>query len=160
VALSNPTNPICATALRRLRPAAETLGVKLDVVELGEEGEIEQGFDAVRRAHPEAVLVLADLFLLSQRKRIAEFMTASRLPSIYNFREHVEAGGLLGYGADDRDLLRRTGYVDRILNGEKPSDLPVQQAERFDLLINLKTAAAIGLKVPPTLLDRADEVIE
>jgi putative ABC transport system substrate-binding protein len=106
-------------------------------------------------------MVPADTFLVSQRSRIAQFAIENRLPSAYTYREHIEAGGLIAYTPNYHDLFRRAAsYVDKILKGAKPGELPIGQPTKFALVINLKTAKAIGLDVPPTLLARADEVIE
>jgi putative ABC transport system substrate-binding protein len=106
-------------------------------------------------------MVPADTFLVSQRSRIAQFAIENKLPSVYTFREHIEAGGLIAYTPDYHDLFRRAAnYVDRILRGSKPGELAIQQPTKFHLLINLKTARTLGLSLPPRLLARADEVIE
>ncbi|HYY14376.1 MAG TPA: ABC transporter substrate-binding protein, partial [Chthoniobacterales bacterium] len=110
---------------------------------------------------PDAFLVPADTFLVSQRSRITQFAMENKLPAIYSFREYFEAGGLIAYTPDYHDLFRRAAnYVDKILKGAKPGELPIEQPTRFQLLVNLKTARALGLTVPPTVLVRADEVIE
>ncbi len=106
-------------------------------------------------------MVLSDAILLNQRRQIAELAAKSRLPAVYALREHAEAGGLVGYGANPLDLERRAAtYVDKILKGAKPGDLPVEQPTKFELVINLKTAKALRLTIPQTLLQRADQVIE
>ena len=105
--------------------------------------------------------MIADAFLLGHRTRIAQFMAESHLPAIYAYRDHVEAGGLMTYATNFRDLFRRAAiYVDKIFKGAKPGDLPVEQATRFELVINLNTAKALGLTIPPSIFARADEVIE
>jgi len=115
----------------------------------------------LREARPDGVLVAPDLLLLSNRADIAVALAKSRLPAVYPFREYAGVGGLVIHGANLSVLFERAaGYVDRILKGTKPSDLPVQLATEFELIINLRTAAQIGLTIPPTLLARADEVIE
>jgi putative tryptophan/tyrosine transport system substrate-binding protein len=109
----------------------------------------------------EALYVCTDPLILAQRARINTLALAARLPTIYGPREHVEAGGLMSYGANFPDLFRRSAdFVDKILRGAKPSDLPIEQPTKFDLIINLTTAKALGLEIPPTVLARADEVIE
>jgi len=122
---------------------------------------LEAMFVKLRKDRPDALLVLGDPFLVSQRSRIAQFAIENKMPSAYTFREHVEAGGLLAYSPNYHDLFRRAAtYVDKILKGTKPGELPIEQPTKFDLVINLKTAKALGLTVPPTLLALADEVIE
>ena len=117
-------------------------------------------FETIVREHPEA-LVLADPFTVSQRARIVEFVAEHRLPAIYESRDFVEAGGLMSYGPNISDLYRRAAsYVDKILRGAKPGDLPIEQPTKFELVINLKTANALGITVPPALLARANEVIQ
>ena len=122
---------------------------------------LEATFVKLTRDRPNALLVLGDAFLVSQRSRIAQFAIENKMPSAYTFREHVEAGGLLAYSPNYHDLFRRAaGYVDKILKGTKPGELPIEQPTKFDLVINLKTAKAIGLTVPLTLQAAANEVIE
>jgi len=118
-------------------------------------------FSAVAKERPGALFVLFDPMLFAHRARIVEFASKHRLPAMYPHREYAEAGGLMAYGADLRDNFRRAAtFVDKILKGAKPADLPVEQPTRFELLINLKTAKALGLTIPPALLARADEVIQ
>jgi putative ABC transport system substrate-binding protein len=123
--------------------------------------DVETVFKEARNGRAEAVLTLPSAGLLSQRKHIAELAIKNRLPATYNRPEYVEAGGLMSYGASITDLFRRAAtYVDKILKGAKPADLPVEQPTKFELVINLKTAKALGLTIPYNLLARADEVIE
>ena len=115
----------------------------------------------LNNVRPDGVVIASDLMLLTRRREIADFLAKNRLPAVYPFREYVGAGGLMILGANLGRLFERAaGYVDRILKGAKPADLPVQQATEFELIINRKTAAAMALTVPPTLIARADEVIE
>jgi len=124
-------------------------------------GEIELAIGAVAKMPNGALILAPDIFMVSQRDLIVRLAAEHRLPAIYPLREYVMSGGLLSYGADTADRYRRAAsYVDRILRGEKPADLPVQAPIKFELVINLKTAKALDLEVPPMLLARADEVIE
>jgi len=135
--------------------------VSLILYEVRDITTLEAMFAKLRKDRPDALLVLGDPFLVSQRSRIAQFAIENKMPSAYTFREHVEAGGLLAYSPNYHDLFRRAAtYVDKILKGTKPGELPIEQPTKFDLVINLKTAKALGLTVPPTLLALADEVIE
>jgi putative ABC transport system substrate-binding protein len=137
--------------------------MRLQPLEARSPGEIDSAFAAMTRKRAGALLVLLDptLARAPQRERIAELAARSRLPAMYALRLHVEAGGLMAYGADVFDLYRRCGvYVDKILKGAKPGDLPIEQPTKFDLVINLKTAKALGLTIPPSVLARADQVIE
>jgi putative ABC transport system substrate-binding protein len=161
VVLSNPTNPYCAIAIEHARTAAAVLKVPLEVVEIGQEKELDDAFRNLARIRPSAVVVVADPFLASQQPRIAEFLIQNRIPSIYTYREQVTAGGLISYATNYYELFRRAAVMaDKIRKGAKAGDLPVEQPTKFELVINLKTAQAIGLVVPPALLSRADEVIE
>jgi putative ABC transport system substrate-binding protein len=118
-------------------------------------------FEKARRQRPDALIEVEDPLTTSLHKRIVEFAAAEQLPSLHGVGEEVKAGGLISYGASLSDLFRRAaGYVDKILKGAKPADLPVQQPTKFELVINLKTAKALGITIPPSLLARADEVIE
>ena len=122
---------------------------------------LEATFVKLTRNRPDALLVLGDAFLVSQRSRIAQFAIENKLPSIYTFREYIEAGGLIAYTPNFDDLFRRAAsYVDRILRGTKPGELPIEQPSKFRLFVNLKTARALGLTVPPRLLVLGDELIE
>ena len=159
--LGNATNPLLTAVLQQLRPVAEALRVTLDVFEVHSSGEIEGALARLQEARPDGVLVAPDLFLLSQRTQIAAALANSKLPAVYPFREYAGVGGLMIHGANLGVLFERAaGYVDRILKGTNPSDLPVQLATEFELIINAKTAALMGLTIPPTLIARADEVIE
>jgi putative tryptophan/tyrosine transport system substrate-binding protein len=159
--LANAGNPLFDVSLQRLRPAAEQLRVVVDVFDVHRSGGIEAALLGLDRTRPDGVLVAPDLVLLSQRRQIAGALANSKLPAVYPFREYIDAGGLMIHGANLGVLFERAaGYVDRILKGAKPADLPVQLATEFELIINLKTASAIGVTIPPTLIARADEVIE
>jgi len=157
--LGNPANAGAAFSWTDAKDAAGKLGADLKRVEVSKPDELDRAFYAL--GDRDALLVGWDFLLYSLRKRIAELAFQRRLPAIYEYRGHVVEGRLLSYGADISDNYRRaTIYVDRILKGARPADLPVDQASRFELVINLKTAEALGLTIPPSLLARADEVIE
>jgi putative ABC transport system substrate-binding protein len=159
--LSNATNPYCVLAAENARVAATVLGLQLDIIGISTEDELDAAFRKLNASPPDAVLVIADPFLLSQRRRIGVHMMRNHLPSIYSYRDHVVAGGLVSYSTDFHDVFRRiAAVVDKIFKGAKPSDLPIEQPTKFELVINLKTAKALGLDVPPTMLALADEVIE
>ena len=159
--LSNPANPYCVIAVKHARLGAQALGLKLDVVEMQETGDLDRALLAVSQQHPDAALVIADPVLVSHRKRIAEFMTKNRLPAAYTYREHTEAGGLISYSTNYYDSFRRAAaYVDKIFKGAKPGDLPIEQPTKFELVVNMKTAKALGIKIPNSILLRADKVIE
>ncbi len=159
--LWNPANPGSAPQLQEAEAAARALGVQVQALEARDPREIETAFAAMKEKRAGGLVVLADSILLNQRKQIAELADKSGLPSVSAMLEYAEAGGLIGYGADLFDLERRAAtYVHKILKGAKPADLPVEQPTRFELIINLKTAKALGLTVPLALLARADEVIE
>ena len=159
--LWNPTNPGSAPQLREVEAAARVLGVRLQALEVRVLREIDSAFAAITRERAGALLVLADGMLTNQRKQIAELAAERRLPAAYPQREFVEAGGLMAFSANPLDLERRAAtYVDKILRGARPGDLPIEQPTKLDLVINLKTAKALGLTIPPSVLLRADQVIE
>jgi putative ABC transport system substrate-binding protein len=159
--LANAANPLLDVSLKNLRPAADTLGLSLDIFEIRDMNEIDGALLKLVKARPEAVVIAADTLLLNSRREIVEALAKSNLPAIYPFREYSAVGGLLVHGANLSVLFERAAaYVDRILKGTKPGDLPVQQATEFELIINLKAALALGLKIPPSFVARADEVIE
>ncbi len=160
-AFSNPTNHYMPTALQSARQGAEMLHAALTIHEVSDITTLDAAFEKLLKDRPDAFMVLADPFLLTHRGRIAQFAIANKFPSAYTYREHVEAGGLIAYTPNYHDLFRRAAiYVDKILKGAKPGDLPVGQPTKFDLVINLKTAKGLGLTIPPMLLATADEVIE
>jgi putative tryptophan/tyrosine transport system substrate-binding protein len=159
--LSNPSNPYCVIAVREARLGATALGLQFELVEASDSHGLDDAFLMLSRKRPDAVLVVADPFLAGERARIAEQMIKNQLPSIYSYHEHVVAGGLMTYTTNYYDVFRREGlFIDKIFKGAKPGDLPVQQPTKFELVINLKTAKALGLTIPPSLLALADEVIE
>ncbi len=157
----NPENPTLLTSLKEMRAAAHVLGMKVQVLEVKTPGELEETFKAIVRERPGALLVMADRLFLHNRQRIMDFATKQRLPVVPGHPELVEAGGLMSFGPSYPGMHRRAAYfVDRILKGAKPADLPVERPTKFELIVNLKAAKALGLKVPPSLLQRADQVIE
>jgi ABC-type uncharacterized transport system substrate-binding protein len=159
--LSNPDTPFSALALREIRSAAEQGPQPLAVFEARTTDEVPAGIEAAIKIGAASLLVLEDPVLLSARRKIAELVASARLPTIYGIRDFVEAGGLMSYGVDLRQLSRRTAeYADKILKGTKPADLPVEQPTKFEFVINLNAAKALGLIIPSTLLATADEVIE
>ena len=159
--LSNAANPGAAVGLGYAQKAAKAAGMTLDNIQIGDASDLETALTALSGLHPDAASVIADVGLLAQRRRIVEFMMTSRLPAIYPYPEFAAAGGLISYSPDFDDLFRQAAaYVDKILRGTNPGDLPVQQPVTFKLVVNLKTAEALGLTVPPLILAQADEVIE
>jgi putative ABC transport system substrate-binding protein len=159
--LSNPSNPNAKPLLRETEAAARDLRVQLQVVEVRGSAQLDTAFSAMTRDRASALVVMPDVLFQDQRRRIVDLAAKRRLPAIYSWREPVDAGGLMSYGASTLDvLLRAAVYVDKILKGAKPADLPVEQPTKFDLVINLKTAKALGLTIPQSLLSRADEVIQ
>jgi putative tryptophan/tyrosine transport system substrate-binding protein len=157
----NPLNPFHTVSMRQALTAAQALGIKLQPLEVRISGELDGAFAAIVREKPDALLILADRVFLHDRKRMMDFATEHRLPSVNAYRELVEAGGLMSYGPSYEDMHRRAAdYVDKILKGTKPGDLPVEQPTKFTLILNLKAARTLGIDVSPMLLARADEVIE
>jgi putative tryptophan/tyrosine transport system substrate-binding protein len=160
--LMNPGNPMHKLLLAEEIPrdTARKLGLALPVVEATTAEEIDIAFASAAAQHVDAIMVFADLLFNLQAPRVVALAAEHHLPASYLFRQFAK-GGLVVYGPDGADIFRRAGdYIDRILKGTKPSDLPVQQPTKFELVINMKTAKALGLTVPPSLLIRADEVIE
>jgi putative tryptophan/tyrosine transport system substrate-binding protein len=157
--LINPTNPV--NARQDLQAAAQTLGLQLHVLRASNEGDFDAAFSALAQSRASGLVIAIDGFFNSRLERLAALAVRHRLPAISPFSEFAAAGGLMSYGGSMSDSYRLAGvYTGRILKGEKPADLPVQQATKVELIINLKTAKALGLTVPLTLLGRADEVIE
>jgi ABC-type uncharacterized transport system substrate-binding protein len=158
--LAHVGNSYAALEMREVAAMARPLGLNPIVLEIRSAQDIAPAIEAVK-GHVQGLYVVTDTFAYVQRIRIHTVTLAAQLPTMHGFREYVEAGGLMSYGANFPDLWRRAaGYVDKILRGSKPRDIPIEQPTKFDLIINLITARALGLTVPPTLLARADEVIE
>jgi len=159
--LWTPDAPSHTLALQALEEAAWPKQLQLQPVVARTPPELEGAFAAMARARAQAVLVLGTAIFLAERRRVAALAIKHRLPTMTNLKDVVEAGGLMSYSPNWDDLFRRGAiYVDKILKGAKPADLPVEQATKFELVINLKTAKALGLTIPPSLLQRADQVIE
>jgi putative ABC transport system substrate-binding protein len=159
--LLNPANPFTMIAWRGARSAADALGVKLQPVEVRGPNDLDGAFATIKAARPQGLILLPDRFLLTYRASIVQFMAKNRLPGMFSFREFAQECGLMTYGPDSTDMYRRAAtYVAKILRGAKPADLPMEQPTKFELVINLKTAKALGLTIPQTLLQRADEVIQ
>jgi putative tryptophan/tyrosine transport system substrate-binding protein len=159
--LWNAANPYSALVFKETQAAGRTLGIEVQSLEMRGPGDFDGAFAAARRQHPAALIAVEDPLTIAYLKRIADFAVAEQLPSLFGLRGYVEVGGLISYGANLDDLHRRAAaYVDKILEGATPANLPVQQPTKFEMVINLKTAKALGLTVPDKLLARADEVIE
>ena len=159
--LVNPANPSTVAYLEELQIAAPALGVELISAEVRSVNDFDSAFAAMMRGRPDAFMMTADPLLMLHIRRVIDFLTDNRLPSIFQNRDNVVAGGLMSYGASLPDLFRRgAGYVHKILQGTKPADLPVEQPTKFEFVINLKTAKALGLSIPESFLLLADEVIE
>jgi putative tryptophan/tyrosine transport system substrate-binding protein len=159
--LLNNKNPQSQIELKEMRGAAQAMGLQLYPTEISTEVGLEDAFAAMTKAAVQALVVLTDPILFSQRKRAVDLANRNRLPAMYFFQGFTEEGGLMSYGPSDTDLFRRTaGYVDRILKGTKPGDLPIEQPTKFELFINLKAARMLGVAIPESFLLRADKVIE
>lgn len=157
--LSHATNPDNAEYIRQAELAARALGVQLQILAVRDADDFERVFSEARGAS--ALIQLDDVIFTSHRKRVVELAVRYQLAAMYGFKEFVHAGGLMAYGPDYPDLYRRAAtYVDKILKGANPADLPIEQPTKFELVINVKTAKALGLALPPSLLIRADQVIE
>ncbi len=159
--LINPTNTNAIALTKNVEAAAVAFGQKLATVKAKTDGEIDAAFATLLKQHAGVVVVPNDALFVSQREQLVALAARYAMPAVYSYREAVRAGGLMSYGADLADAYRQVGdYVGRILKGAKPADLPVQQSTKIELVINMKTAKALGLTFPLTLLGRADEVIE
>jgi len=159
--LWNPDYVGMRARFEQARVAAPAVGLTVRSVEVRDTRELDMAFEGIIREHPEALLLLVDPLTLSQRSRIVEFAAEQRLPAIYETRDFVDVGGLISYGPNGLELFRRAAtYVDKILKGAKPADLPIEQPTKFELVINMKAAKALGIKFPDSILLRADAVIE
>jgi putative ABC transport system substrate-binding protein len=159
--LVNPTTPAVQAIAGDMQAAARAHGLELHVLHAATDGDFDAVFTTVAQLRAGALIIGADPFFTSRSRQLGELTVARRIPTIYEFREFAAAGGLISYGTSLADAYRQVGiYTGRILKGEKPSDLPVQQATKVELILNLKTAKALGITVPISLLGRADEVIE
>jgi len=159
--LVNPNYPLTGAVTTDVIAAASAIGFAVDVVQASDSREIEAAFTTLVRNKADALLVGPDAVLLNRRLQLAILAARHAIPAMYNVREYPEAGGLISYGTSQTEAYRQVGvYTGKILKGAKPADLPVIQSSKFELVINLPTARAIGLEIPPTLLARADEVIE
>jgi putative ABC transport system substrate-binding protein len=159
--LVNPNFPDAAEQLRLLREAARTLGLQIRLLNASSDNEIGDRFATLTQQKVDALIVAADPFFTSRRNRIIALTAQHAVPAIYDLRDWAASGGLISYGTDVADAFRQTGiYTGKILKGTQPADLPVMQSTKYELVINLKTAKVLGLEIPPTLLARADEVVE
>jgi putative ABC transport system substrate-binding protein len=159
--LSNPTNPFHVRSLKETAIAVRSLGARLQTLDASAPTEFASAFLAMTKESAGALIILSDPMFFGQRTRLGELTAKHHLPMIASQWEHTQAGGLLAYGPSLRDNYRRAAtYVDKILKGAKPEDLPIEQPIKFELVINLKTAKALGVTTPPSLLQRADQVIE
>jgi putative tryptophan/tyrosine transport system substrate-binding protein len=160
--LINPTNvAITERTVEDVNAAAEALGLQIEFLSASDANELDAAFASLVSSHADGLLIGADAFFVSRRVQIAILAARHMVPAIYTIGDYAEAGGLISYGTDVADSVRQQGvYVGRILKGSKPADLPVLQSTKFKLVINLRTAKALGLEIPATLLSRADEVIE
>jgi len=159
--LTNPANQFAVLTLRHLQRAADESHVKLQRVDVKQPEDFGNALSLIAKEHPDALVVSADRFILAHRAQIIAFGARNGLPGMFPYSEFAEEGGLMAYGPSYPDMFRRSAaYVDKILKGAKPANLPVQQASTFELVLNLKTAKTLGLTIPPSLLARADQVIE
>ena len=159
--LANPATPFAQRALKETKEAADILQVRLEILELKTSDQVTSRFEVAIKTGAAGMIVFSDPLTTAIRQQIADLATKFRLPTIYTYREFVEAGGLISYGPSRRDMYRKTAeYAGKILKGAQPADLPVEQPTKFELVINMKTAKALGLTIPQSLLGRADHVIE
>src|SRR5262249_45597420 len=159
--LKGPTAAITAPQWADPEGAAQSLAIRLHPLKVQGANDLQPAFSAASRERVQAVIVFRNFLFESHRERVIQLATEARLPTMFEQRDFVEGGGLMSYGPSLADIYRRAAtYVDRILKGAKPADLPVEQPTKFELVINLKTAKALGLRIPPSVLARADEVIQ
>jgi putative tryptophan/tyrosine transport system substrate-binding protein len=159
--LWNPTTPSLPPAMKAVDAAGQRLGLQLVKVPAQASEDFDAAFALMARQSPEALMVVASPLFITHRERLADLAREHRLPAMFGSKENVQAGGLISYSADLTDLHRRAAsYIDKILRGAKPDELPVEQASKYEMVINLKTAKALGITIPASLLARADEVIE
>jgi len=159
--LVNPNNPQSEGVIRDMQEAARVKGLQLHILKAGIEGEIDAAFASLVQQHAGGLVVEADPFFTARSEQVVALASGYAVPAIYTRREFTDSGGLISYGTSLTGAFRQAGiYAGKILNGAKPADLPVQQPTIFELVVNLKTAKALGLTVPPSILARADEVIE
>jgi ABC-type uncharacterized transport system substrate-binding protein len=157
----NSVNPFHVASMRQAQVAGETLGIKVQQHDIRKSEDLDEAFAAIRKERPDALLILADRVFLHNRQRMMDFTQEQRLPNVNAYKELVEAGGLISYGPSYEDMHKRAAiYVNKILKGAKPGNLPIEQPTKFTLVVNLKAAKALGISMPPTVLSRADEVVE
>ena len=161
VVLLNTSNPFTAIQSEQTKISAKSLGIQVQPIDLQRPEDLKDAFARFARQRPDAMTMVADRFLLAHRAEIVEFVAKTRVPAMYPYRDFVVAGGLMSYAPSYEDLFRRSAtYVDKILRGAKPSDLPIEQPTKFEFLVNVKTAKTLGVPIPPSLLLRADHVFE
>jgi len=159
--LLNARNPQSQIELKEMESAASAMGLQVNPIDISAGSRLEDAFAAMNKAAVQALVVLTDPILFSERKPTVDFANASRLPAVYPFQAYVEEGGLMSYGPSDTDLFRRAaGYVDKILNGARPGELPVEQPTKFELYVNLNAARTLGITIPELFLTRVDKLIE
>ena len=159
--LWNASNPVKVRQVQALREAAATLGLTLDSVEVRRQADFDAAFQTLQASRPDALVVAQEPLMAANNVRVAEFAVEQRLPAIYETRLYTDAGGLMNYGVQSAERYYRAAtYVDRILKGAKPAEIPIEQPTVFDFVINLKAARAIGLTIPPSVLNQATEIIQ
>jgi putative ABC transport system substrate-binding protein len=159
--LWNPDNPVLGLQMRETEAAAKSLDIKLQPVAVTRQNDFERAFSAMKKGHADAFSPLRDILIQTQLKQIVKLAAENRLPGMYNHRKFVEFGGLMSYGTQVNDLDRRAAtYVDKILKGANPADLPIEQPTKFELFVNLKRAKQLGITIPPSILYRANKVIK